>query len=312
MIPFLLILLIIALALLAGGYIAFYLAIVRRPPKPGYQSAYLQQFLPELERGAQWFRDQSPETVCIHSHDKLRLTGYFLPAENAKGTLLLVHGYRSNPMSDFGIVCPFYHSLGWNILAVCQRAHGESEGKYITFGVKERFDVCDWALYLADRFGPDHAIVLDGISMGSASVLMSLGTQLPPNVKCAIADCGFTNAHAQFVHLLKTRIHLPAHPLLDIAQLFAKLFADFDFKAYSTLDALHQTKIPVLFIHGERDTYVHVRFTVENYGACASEKKLFAVPEAGHGTSYIFAREACQQTLREFLETHVKTGCTQP
>lgn len=304
---FLLILLVIVLALLAGGYAAFYVAIVRRPPKPGYQSAYLQQFLPELERGAQWFREQSPETVCIRSRDKLKLTGYFLPADNAKGTLLLVHGYRSNPMSDFGIVCPFYHSLGWNILAVCQRAHGESEGKYITFGAKERFDVCDWALYLADRFGPDHNIVLDGISMGSASVLMSLGTELPPNVKCVIADCGFTSAHAQFLHLLKTRIHLPVHPLLDIMQLFAKLFADFDFKAGSTVEALQRTAIPVLFIHGERDTYVPVRFTVENYAACTSEKQLLTVPEAGHGTSYIFAREACQRTLREFLNSHAES-----
>ena len=300
MIP-LLVLLVIVLLLLAAGYAAFYLGVVRLPitQEPG-KSQYLQPYREEILAGGRWFREQEPERVTIRSRDGLKLAGYFLPAENAKGTLLLVHGYRSDPWCDFGIVYPFYHGLGWNILTVCQRAHGESDGKYITFGVKERFDVRDWAVYLADRFGPEHGIVLGGVSMGSTSVLMSLGTDLPENVRGVIADCGFTNPREEFVHVLKNR-HIPRQPVMAAAELYARLFAGFSFSEYSTVTALQQARVPVLFVHGERDTFVPVRFTVENYAACAGRKKLITVPEAGHGASYLLARAQCQSALREFL-----------
>ena len=297
-----LILLILVLLLLAAGYEAFYVACVRMPvkPEPG-KSKELQPYAPQIAAGAQWFRDQGPERIQIRSDDGLRLTGYFLPAADAKGTLLLFHGYRSDPFCDFGYSIQYYHSLGWNLLAACQRAHGESEGKYITYGIKERFDVRDWALYLTDRFGTELPIVLIGISMGSATVLMSLGTELPESVKGAVADCGYTSPYEQFIHILKTRVHLPVHPLLDIADLYALIFAGVGFRDYSTVTALRQNRRPVLFVHGERDNFVPIRFTVDNYAACVSEKRLITVPEAGHGTSYIHAQEICQAALQELL-----------
>lgn len=295
--------LVIVLLLLAVSYVAFYLGVVRLPvkPEPG-KSRWLLPYKEDILAGGQWFQNQNPERISIRTRDGLKLVGYLLTAENAKGTLLLVHGYRSDPWCDFGIIYPFYHSMGWNILTVCQRAHGESDGKYITFGIKERFDVCDWAVFLADRFGPEHRIVLNGISMGSSSVLMSLGTELPANVKGVIADCGFTDPRAEFEHVLRTRFHVPVHPIMEIAELYAKLFAKFGFSDYSTITALKQTSIPVLFVHGEKDSFVPIRFTVENYAACESEKALLTVPEAGHGCSYILAREQCQRALQKFLD----------
>ena len=300
---FLLILLVIVLLLLAAAYVAFYLGIVRLPikPEPG-KSKWLLPYREEVLSGAQWFRDQNPERVSIRSRDGLKLVGYLLPAEEAKGTLLLVHGYRSDPWCDFGVIYPFYHALGWNILTVCQRAHSESDGKYISFGIRERFDVCDWATFLADRFGPEHCIVLNGISMGSTSVLMSLGTDLPENVRGVIADCGFTSPRAEFLHVLKTRCRIPVHPIMEISELYAKLFAKFGFSDYSTVTALKQARLPVLFVHGIKDAFVPVRFTVENYAACEGEKKLITVPDAGHGASYLLAREQCQRALRKFLD----------
>ena len=302
---FLLILLLLILLLLAIGYAAFYVACVRLPTEPDPdKSKYLRPYAAQIRAGAQWFRDQDPELIRIRSSDGLRLTGYFLPAENAKGTIMLVHGYRSNPFCDFGYSFDFYASLGWNILAVCQRAHAESEGTYITFGVKERFDVRDWALYLTDRFGPSHKIALVGVSMGSSTVLMSLGSKLPDNVKCVVADCGFTSPYEEFAHVLKAHFRIPCRLILTIADLFSRLFAGFGFRDYSTVEALKGNRIPVLFAHGEKDKLVPIRFTVDNYAACSAEKRLITVPEAGHGTSYVFATEACQSAIREFLSDY--------
>ena len=302
MIIVLMILVIIVLLLLIAGYAAFFVACVRLniEPKPGKS---LQFIADDIETGAAWFRAQNPERVQITSDDGLRLVGYFLPAYDAKGTLLLLHGYRGSPFFDFAYSVRDYHELGWNVLAVCQRAHGESDGKYITYGIKERFDARDWALYLADRFGPEHNVVMIGISMGCSTALMSLGTDLPDNVKCVVADCGFTSPYEEFVHVLKRR-HIPVHPVLDIAELYAKAFAGFSFKDYSTITALQTNRRPVLFVHGEKDTFVPVRFAVENYAACTAEKQLITVPEAGHGTSYVYAKESCHAALRDFLNKY--------
>lgn len=300
MIP-LLILIVLTLLLLTIAYIAFYLTFLRLPIKPNpSKSPFLAPHAADIEAGAQWVHSQTLERVSISSHDGLDLVGYFLPAENAKGTLLLVHGYRGSPWVDFSVVYEYYHSLGWNLLTVMQRASGESGGTYITFGVKERYDVRDWAVYLADRFGPTHKIVLDGISMGATCVLLSLETGLPANVRGIIADCGYTTPWDEFRHVLKSR-HIPPQPIMAIVSLYAKLFAGFGFRDCSTISAVKQSNIPILFVHGEKDNFVPLRFSLENHAACAGEKYLFTVPEAGHGGSYLVDREGCRAALVAFL-----------
>jgi len=302
-----LLLVLIMLLLLAAGYAAFYFAAVRQKTESAPKGCeWILPYLDAIREGAKWFRDQDPEKVTLVSGDSLRLTGYLLPAPEAKGTVLMVHGYRSSPWTDFGLVYRFYHRMGWNILTVWQRAHSESEGRFITFGIRERLDVRDWAYWLADRFGPDHAIVLSGISMGSTSVLMALGSDLPKNVRCVIADCGFISPYDEFRHLMKTRFRLPPWPLMGIADYFAHLAADFGFRRYSTLEALKHNRIPVLFFHGERDTFVPVHFTVKNYAACAAEKRLVTVPNAGHGASYLMGKETCEAALTAFLEKYAQ------
>ena len=116
---------------------------------------------------------QDAENIFLPSYDGLRLHGRLLQQPGAKGTILLFHGYRSSWVIEFSIVLPYYFTLGYNLLAVDERAHGESEGTYITFGVRERHDVATWAAYAAMHFGPAHPLILDGLSMGAATVLMA-------------------------------------------------------------------------------------------------------------------------------------------
>ena len=71
---------------------------------------------------------QDAENIFLPSYDGLRLHGRLLQQPGAKGTILLFHGYRSSWVIDFSIVLPYYFTLGYNLLAVDERAHGESEG----------------------------------------------------------------------------------------------------------------------------------------------------------------------------------------
>ncbi|MGI6013807.1 MAG: alpha/beta hydrolase [Oscillospiraceae bacterium] len=255
----------------------------------------------------QFLEHAAYESVSILSFDGLRLWGRFYPAPSAKGTILLMHGYRADGFSNFGCVLAFYHDLGYNLLLVSQRSHWESSGRYICFGVKERFDCRDWAAYLSQR--PDcegKSIILEGISMGATTVLMTAGLELPETVDGIIADCGFTSPWDIVADLAKRRFHLPAHPLLDGLDCMTRWFAGFRLRDCSTLDALQQSHIPVLFIHGEQDNFVPCSMTQANYAACVAEKKLVTVPGAGHGISYLVDQSGCQKALQAFLTAHTR------
>ena len=119
-----------------------------------------------------------------------------------------------------------------------------------------------------------------------------------------IADCGFTSPWEEFRELLRSRYRLPAHPLLDAVDLYARLFAGFGLRECSTLDAMRTNSCPVLFVHGGSDHYVTTRFSRENYQACRAEKRLIIVPDAGHGMSYLLDTPGCQAALRDFLAAH--------
>ena len=290
------------LLVLLTGYIIFTVACWRRTGKiMGSGAPSLAPFLDRMDEGRQWFLSREPEKVEMVSHDGLRLRGLYLHNPEAKGTIILMHGYRMDGYTDFSCVYKKYYDAGFSLLNVFQRAHAESEGEYIAFGVLERFDCRDWAEYVADRFGPEHSIVLDGLSMGAATVLMAAGLELPESVKGIIADCGFTSPWDQLAYLCKTKYHVPVHPFLDSAELFARLLGGFSLKGCSTVDAMRKNRLPVLFLHGEEDQFVPTAFSVRAFEECAGPKRLVTVPGAAHGVSYLVDTERCDRELDAFL-----------
>lgn len=256
-----------------------------------------------IEAGQAWFRAQNAARVTTTSVDGLTLVAHYLPAEGADVTLLLAHGYRSAEATfDFSCAFKTYHEAGYNLLLIDQRAHGESEGRYIGFGVPERRDIVTWAEFLNRSYHP-RAIVLDGMSMGAATVLMSLDLPLPRNVVGAIADCGYTSPKAIIDHVMRTAIGVGVAPLWPGIQLAARLRSGHLLSGASALDALREAKVPVLFVHGEDDRYVPCDMGRANYAACRAPKQMVTVPGAGHGMSFIVDGEACSRALKTFLDS---------
>lgn len=263
-----------------------------------------EKYLPEIRKGAKFIESLPSEDVFIKSCDGLRLHGRLLTAENAKATVILFHGFRSFPEFEFSTVAEKYYNRGYNLLLVTQRAHRKSEGKYITFGLKERFDCAKWAEYIAGRF-PAMPIILEGLSMGATTVLMASDLALPENVKCIIADCGFTSPKEIFDHVAKNMCHIP--PALCIPA-FTHLFrkeTGFEADSFSTIDALRETSVPVLFIHGEADNFVPCEMSRRGASVCASEHIIVTVPGASHGRSYLVDREKCDKALDNFLDKYI-------
>ena len=252
-----------------------------------------------------WLKEHNAQDVYMESKDGLRLHGYWIPVENPRGTVLLAHGYRSTMLVDFGLAFAFYHALGMNILVPEQRAHGQSEGKYITFGVKECEDFAQWIAYHNAHFGM-HQMVLSGMSMGASTVLYLADRDLPVNVKCIIADCGFTSAWAILDKIFRSVTHLPSTLSLFAADVFARVFAGFSLKEKDTRKVFQNAKLPILMIHGSADDFVPSQMTQAGYDACEGEKELLIVQGAGHGVSFLVDKQTYITKVIAFLEKHLE------
>lgn len=182
-----------------------------------------------------------------------------------------------------------------------QRSHGESEGKYICFGVNERYDVLSWCNFLSEKY-PGMPIVLDGVSMGASSVLMASGLNLPDSVKGIIADCGFTSPFEIFKWVSRASYGLSPFPFVYTMSAVTRFVAGFDPK-YSTKKALEKNTLPVFFAHGEADTFVPCSMGCDNYEAALKncDAVLFTVPEAEHGMSFLRDREGYLAALDKFI-----------
>ena len=297
-----------AALLLLGAAVFFFKFSIRRYRKERADEQYEEAdsiwnpFAPRMKEAQAYIRAHTREKVKLTSFDGLELAALYLPVERPRGTVIAFHGYRSLATIDFALEVEFFHRLGYDVLLPYQRSHGESQGKYITYGVKERFDCRDWARYAAQRFGEDKPLFLMGISMGAATVLMASGLELPGNTRGIVADCGFTTPWDIMAHVARRDYRLPPFPLLYLLDGLARLRAGFRLKGADTRKALERNRIPVLFLHGEEDGFVPLSMTEENFAACRAEKRLYTVPGAGHAQSFGVDPEGCKRVLREFLE----------
>jgi pimeloyl-ACP methyl ester carboxylesterase len=195
--------------------------------------------------------------------------------------------------------------MGFNILLVDQRAHCKSEGKYITYGVLESRDVLSWIEFLNKQYRPEQ-VIISGISMGASTVLYALSLPLPKNVKGVIADCGFTSPAEIIAKVGKDAYKINAKPLIPIMDLFCKTIGKFSITKHNTTDCVKKTKLPIMLIHGEKDTFVPCEMSKRAFAECGTNCRLFLSKEAGHGTSFLNDTDALLDELKSFLSECIK------
>nr|WP_156288745.1 alpha/beta hydrolase [Oceanobacillus salinisoli] len=253
-----------------------------------------------------WVRDQDFEEWEMESFDHLTLQGYFLEAkEPTNKTVVFTHGYlgRASDMGLFGQY--YYENLGYNMFTADMRGHGNSEGDYIGFGWHDRLDLVDWVNRIVDELGEDTEIVLHGVSMGAATVLMASGEDLPDNVKAIVADSPYSNVYDLFAYQLERMFNLPEVPILPTTGLVTSIKAGYNFKESSALNQVRKAEVPILYIHGGRDSFVPTVMTEELLANTNSEAELLIVDGAGHGESIVLDKETYLKKLTGFLNTYV-------
>lgn len=251
------------------------------------------------------YKSLKKENIEITSIDNLKLSAMLLL--NKKHTnkfIILVHGISIGYIGSLKYFDIFFNE-GFNVLIIHQRRHGKSEGKYSTYGYFEKQDVNLWINYLVHRFGKNIILGLHGESMGASTVLQTI--PLNNNIKFVIEDCGYCDLY----ELMKYEVSCYAnkisyYPLLltlNITNLIIKFKAKFRFQDVSPINIVKNTSIPILFIHGSKDTFVPSYMCEKLYNAKTKGlKQIFLVDNASHAESIIVNKELYSRKISDFIQ----------
>ena len=297
---------VILLAALLTSYICF-LMVFRTPKRkvlgkgeydlpPG---DIYEAFYPQMRAWIDSIRSMKRERVEITSFDGLKLRGYYYEYSENSPLELIFHGYGGNAERDLSGGVERCFALGRSVILIDQRGAGESEGRVCSFGINERRDCLEWIKFATEKFGKERPIIIGGISMGAATVMMASGEDLPSNVVCVMADCGYSSSQKIICKVVK-EMKLSPKIFYPFIKLGARIFGGFDLEETSPEEAVARSKTPIVFIHGDNDVFVPFEMSVACYNACSAPKKLVTIEGAGHGLAFPQNPQKYVDSLRDF------------
>ncbi|MBO5203889.1 MAG: alpha/beta hydrolase [Clostridia bacterium] len=286
----------------------FYSPRAKKKKADEYPTPEGKAYDPHREQIIKWIKEiraMEYTAVSVVSYDGLRLCGKYYEYKKGAPIEILFHGYKGTAERDLcgGVYRCF--ELGHNALIVDHRASGKSEGRIITFGVKESRDCLTWIDFAINSIDKDAKIIITGISMGAATVMIAAGRELPTNVVGVLSDCGYTSAK-DIIKKVMEDMKLPSGLLYPFARISAMVFGGFDPDKASPISAMRKCRLPIIFFHGDKDGYVPCYMSEENYSACISEhKRLVIISGADHGLCFPVDMKTYFAELEQFFAPHL-------
>lgn len=236
----------------------------------------------------------------IESYD-----GYVLHAQllrdpaNSPGSgryVIITHGYTDNMRGSLKYAW-FYLDLGFSCILYDLRAHGKNEPSYTTYGVRESRDLICVIDDTRKRYTDIKTLGLHGESLGSATTIMSL--RYKPDVDFVVADCGFE----EIQNVLRGRIknQTVAKIMVRLADIGTKIRYGISFSDMRPIDALEDSDLPILFMHGTADTLINYRNSQDMAARAKGRSQIHLFPGAKHAQSAISDPERYARILKDFL-----------
>ena len=254
------------------------------------------------DEGLEYLKDIPKEEIHRQSFDGLDLHAFYIKNNEPSHKYFLgMHGFKSGPLHEFAPYVKGYLERGYNIMLASERAEYRSSGKYITLGNKEAKDARMWIDYIIEK-DKDAEIIVEGVSMGGATVCILSGTDLPKNVKGIISDCAYSSVYDELGFFLANYKGVPKSLILEGIRCYLKLYLKIDVKKETPLEGVKKSKTPILFLQGKKDQLVPAFCANKLYDACSSKKKLIMSEEANHACSFAYLLDDYFKEVAEFFE----------
>jgi uncharacterized protein len=248
--------------------------------------------------------DMPFETLALTNKRGLRLEAWLTTCANAKGTVILFHGYAAGKDSQLPAAAQF-DTLEYETLLVDFYGSGGSQGNETSIGYHEADDVLA-AFQFARRRSPRQPIILFGTSMGAAAVLAAIHRyNIDPDA--LILECPFDRMLSTVQNRFRI-MQVPSFPSAQLLILWGGIHLGFNGFNYNPADYMREVRCPVLLMHGEKDRYVtltQMNRLAQNLNP-SSRCKIFAGLEH---QSYVSAQpEEWSRCVAEFLLRFSRAG----
>ena len=238
------------------------------------------------------------ELLEITSHDNLKLKAVYYPSENHSNvTVICAHGYTSHAEREWAFPGLFYLSLGYNVLIPYERAHGLSEGKYITFGAFEHLDMQKW-IERMNEINPEGSIIVHGLSMGGG-IALDLADKDMKNVRGIISDAPSVSIREFFENISKDVFKKNGEKVAKCAiQRFEKEFG-VDINHFECINIAANSKYPILLSAGSNEHMDDVLEAIKK--ANPKETEIIILPGCNQGNGMYKQTELYQGRIKAFI-----------
>ncbi len=221
------------------------------------------------------------EELTLKTAEGIGLSCWLIKARQpSRGTVIYLHGVSECKIVGLTIA-KVLHDNGFNMFLYDSRRHGDSEGKYCTYGFYEKHDVSTVINYLEQRSDVHlGSIGLFGSSMGAAVAIQAAA--IDKRVKAVIAESGFATLRMVFDDYQKRIIKMPWHYLRNLVIKRSEHLAHFKANAVSPLDAVRDLHVPMFILHGTADSLINYQYSELLYKNSSPPKELWLINGAKH------------------------------
>ncbi len=216
------------------------------------------------------FETVSYQVIDESTGGKIKIAGWWIPTPESRGkSAIILHGYSDAKVGGIAWA-PMLRSLGFNILALDLRAHGESGGSFTTAGFWERHDISQVIDQTkSERPRNFEQVILFGVSIGAA--VAAATAAIRTDLAAVILESPFSDfQHAATRH--GTNLGTPGPMFQDPAYRLAQWIAKADFNAVRPVDIIPKIPSPVLLIQSGDDPFVSPEDQAELRRAIATSK----------------------------------------
>ena len=251
-----------------------------------------------LELGLSW------EALTCVTEDSHSLRGWLVSPASPRATVLLFHGIRHNRQQMLSRVA-FLVPAGYRCVVFDHRAHGESDGRRVSFGYHERHDVRA-VLRLARQRWPEQPLGILGMSMGAAAICFG-AAEVAQHCKAVIIEslyhdilCAFANRlqsgyyPSYFRHLVQGVIRRCERRIGESAQVLTP--ADW-------IAAL--APVPFLLVSGSQDEHATPAEAERLFARRQGPGEFLLVPGAGHEDVCEVGGDLYRNKVLDFFARHL-------
>ena len=233
------------------------------------------------------------------------LRGWFVPSDAHRGTILLMHGVRSNRLQMLDRA-QFLHRAGYSVLLFDSRAHGESGGNAITFGYLESRDA-QAAVELIREMAPGQPIGVIGASLGGAATVLAKPRL---EVDALVLESVYPTINQAISDRLKLRFGPPAAWLTHVLTFMFRPRLGFSANELRPIDAVRNLTTPKMFIFGSRDRHTTAEESRDLFERASEPKELWEIDGAAHVDLYAYAGLDYEKRVLRFLDANLHSRRT--